>query len=69
MKLEGLKSNLFEKFESDAVSSTHLFIGGIYPTNSDNKTYNNDHCGTGSENSATCADGFRDDLGTADAVR
>jgi len=69
MKLQGSKSNLFDTFEQDAVRGMHLFIGGIYPCSSLGASYNNDHCGAGSENSLTCRGGHRDDPGTVDSSK
>lgn len=69
MKLEGFSKDMFDRFGDDAVHRMQVFVGGANPTNSNNQTYTGDHCGAGSENSATCADGFKDDLGTKDASK
>jgi|LakMenE18May11ns_1017448.scaffolds.fasta_scaffold9334642_2 hypothetical protein len=69
MKLEGFNNDLFDRFGDDAVHRMQLFVGGANPTNSDNQTYTGDHCGPGSEDSGTCRDGHKDDLGTKDASK
>ncbi len=67
MKLEGFNNGMFDRFGDDAVHRMYLFVGGANPTNSDGQTYTGDHCGPGSEESLTCKEGYKDDLGSADA--
>lgn len=64
MKLKGLKGRLFDTFRSDQIRRMHHFIGGANPSNANGITYSGDSCTGGS----ACAEGYRDDLGTADAV-
>lgn len=63
-KLERLGVALFQNFSGSTLTVHQMrFLGGGFNTQVDNCTYNGDHCGSGSENSATCNDGSMDDAG------
>ena len=65
---ESLRKGLFEQDEVQ-LAQMRYFLGGTGATNANGRTYTGDNCSSNSEGSASCTQGYSDDIGAADASK